>query len=254
MLCLLAIFLTAIAAAAPVAVEVQLHEHEAALIEVRTATGATVFDARIMDGSARDGFGWLPDLSDESGTVRATLPALFVEEGEYRLHIQTPDGTTTRSVAVSPSFTRQIPVRVPSGATAVRGVRDRGGPPAVVWVPTDDRTDIVLPIGDGEWSLWADNAPGLTGRVNPIQTGPVLMTERPRVWPRTPSTTLGWVVAGLLLPVTILLGAAGIWGLNRLLVKLLMIGARKVVIIRVSNVFWICFILQCHLLRGDATG
>jgi hypothetical protein len=213
-----AVLLLAAAWAGPLELELDLAPGHAAHVRLEAAGGAIAHEARVMDGDRRTGFGWLEDADPEPGRVRADLGPVLVPPGAYTLVVEGPEGTNRRPLDLAPRAERLVEIAAPAEATAVRAVLDRGGEgPANAWAPVVDGV-ARLPLGPGEWSLRADGAPGIGGRVEPDVTGTVQLHAWPRSWPRTAPDARPAVVWGLLLPVTLVLlalGAAGLLALGR---------------------------------------
>ena len=184
----------------------------AAHLVLESADGAIVHEARVMDGDQRTTFGWLEDMDPESERIRADLGPVMAPSGVYTLRVEGPDGSSERpSRPAGRDPDRHRPAD--GDGTAVRATRDRGGPPAHAWAPVAVGGRARLPLGEGDWSLRVDGAPGLSGRVEPDVTGEVALHARPHTWPRVADDPRPWVVQTLLLPVTLfmlLLGGVGL--------------------------------------------
>ncbi len=199
-----------VAAARPLHWDLTVPEGDTVRVDLVDPTGTPVTHWLIRDGGGARQLGWRPDLAEEPGVLRATLPALWLPPGDYALRSRWSTGDRTETLTVDDAAPRLFSVRLPEGATGVQAVRwsPETGTDGFAWAP-DLGGVTFLPVGAGEWVITAPGRPDLRRRISAATpSGTLSLGPAPRERARSIDDGGAWLVSRLLAPATglVLLG------------------------------------------------
>ena len=186
-----------------------LEEGHVAFIEVRTPDEAIIGQFKVADQIPWSRFGWRPDLDDERGRVSGRVGALFLPEGRYLVDLVLPK-ETLRQVYIADEAPSQIEIILPEGGdSVVAWARDaEAGNNGLSWAKGKDGR-VILPIGEGEWDVYATGEATLPGRYPTKDGSAVRLALAPPQGKVVPVEQETGLLRAILLPMTLLLLVMG---------------------------------------------
>ncbi|MFT5686142.1 MAG: hypothetical protein ACI8RZ_007098, partial [Myxococcota bacterium] len=185
-----------------------------AQIEIIAPSGQSVARFLTEDGGQRSQFGWRPDTNPAEGQAGGRLESVWLEPGSYRILEHTPAGTTERAFSPTDSPPRVVMSQLPEGAEGVLALRwsQEGGNDGLSYASNQPGGVVFLPLGTGEWDASVLGVGGFEGER--IEASARTLSFRTSFGPslRTVDGSQTWMVRWLLIPVTLLILAAGLWG------------------------------------------